>query len=120
MYKKLLICIGIIIAMTAPLWAVGVSVGKGCVISWDANKEADLAGYKLFVGTTSGSYGPPQTVLIPAQSITCAGVGVTTDGQYFVTITAYDKTNNESAKAIEVPFTVDGTTPVVPVGLKVS
>ena len=117
---KVLIYTLVLLLITSPLWAVGVTVGKGCIISWDANTEADLAGYKLFVGKTPGSYGPAQTIAAPAQSITCAGAGITADGQYYITLAAYDKINNESAKAAEVPFTVDGATPVVPVGLKVS
>lgn len=117
--KRILLLVLFSLLITSPLWAVGVTVGTGCVISWNANTEADLAGYKLFVGKTPGAYGPAQAILAPAQSITCTGAGITLDGQYYVTLSAYDKANNESAKAIEVPFTVDGITPAVPSGLKI-
>lgn len=118
---KLLICAILIISLfiVIPAFGVGSLVGKGCIVSWTANTESDLAGYKLYIGTATGSYGPSQVILAPAASITCAGAGITTDGQYYITLTAYDKTGNESGKTTEVPFTLDGTMPVVPSGLKV-
>ncbi len=106
--NKLLICINLVIALfiVAPAFGVGNVVGEGCVIFWTANTETDLAGYKLFFGTATGAYGPPQTILAPATSIKCADAGITTLGQYYATITAFDKAVpvNESVKAAEVPF----------------
>ena len=118
MKKLTLFCLGILF-ITSPLWAVGVNVGSNCVISWTANTEPDLASYKLFVGTVTGAYGPPQSITAPASQITCIVAGITTSGQKYITLSSLDTAGNESAKAVEVPFTLDSTAPAAPVGLKV-
>lgn len=71
-------------------------------LTWNANTEADLAGYKVYRSTTSGVYGTPlatlgkvttYTITLPAQS-----VGTT----YFMVVTAYDVAGNESGRSNEV------------------
>src|SRR3990167_6470594 len=119
---KLLICVNLVIALfiVMPVFGVGTVVGRNCVVSWNANLETDLAGYHLFIGTVPGSYVPPQTILAPATSITCANAGITVLAQYYVTLTAYDISGNESGNAVELPFQLaDLEPPVVPVGLEV-
>ena len=88
-------------------------------ISWNANTEADLAGYKLYYGTTSGVYGLPVDVgKVTSYSVTVNPKVTTT---YYVTLTAYDMSGNESPKSDEASITVtvaDTTPPAKPTGLK--
>lgn len=66
-------------------------------VTWAANGEADLAGYKLYVGTRSGVY--MQTIDVgktTSYSITLPK-GVT----YFFSVTAYDTSGNESGRSAE-------------------
>lgn len=88
-------------------------------ISWNANTEADLAGYKLYYGTASGVYGLPVDVgKVTSYSVTVNPKVTTT---YYVTLTAYDMSGNESPKSDEASITVtvaDTTPPAKPTGLK--
>ena len=68
-------------------------------LAWDANDEPDLAGYKLYYGTASQSYGTPVDVGNVAD-YTLTGL---TQGQtYYLSLTAYDSSNNESDHSSEV------------------
>lgn len=92
-------------------------------LSWNANTESDLAGYKLYQGTVSGQYGPPTTLgLVTSTTLTLPNLAI--DQRYFWAITAYDLTGNESPKSSEVSKIIVGdpaqTIPLAPTGLKVS
>ena len=68
-------------------------------IAWDPNTEPDLAGYKVYLGTASGDYGAP----IDAGNVTTYTLPGLTEGQiYFIAVTAYDTSSNESGYSNEV------------------
>ena len=71
-------------------------------LTWTANRESDLAGYKIYVGTASGTYsfsGSPFT----AGKVTSYTVSNLPNGQtYFFAISAYDSAGNESPLSAEV------------------
>jgi hypothetical protein len=70
-------------------------------VSWNANTESDLAGYRIYVGTRSGSYGfagPFEVTSRTSFTIQNLPVGAT----YFFSVSAFDKSGNESAKSAEV------------------
>ena len=70
-------------------------------VTWNANTEADLAGYRVYVGTTSGSYnftGPFEVSGATSFTVPNLPVGTT----YFFAVTAFDKSGNESTKSSEV------------------
>jgi fibronectin type 3 domain-containing protein len=68
-------------------------------LTWSANTESDLAGYKVYVGTQSGVYGPPITVgNVTAYQLNNLAMNTT----YFVSITAVDTAGNESLHSAEV------------------
>ncbi len=88
-------------------------------ITWNANTESDLAGYKLYYGTKSGVY----TSSIDVKNVTQYTVTVnpTVTTTYYVALTAYDTSGNESVKSDETSITVvvaDTTPPAKPTGLK--
>jgi hypothetical protein len=66
-------------------------------VTWTANSEADLAGYKLYVGTTSGVY----TRTIDAGNATAYAITLPKGVTYFFSVTAYDRSGNESARSGE-------------------
>jgi hypothetical protein len=70
-------------------------------ISWSANTEADLAGYRVYVGTMSGSYtfaGPFEVAGGTSFTVPSLPVGTT----YYFAVSAFDKAGNESTKSSEV------------------
>jgi phage baseplate assembly protein W len=70
-------------------------------VSWYANTESDLAGYRIYVGTRSGSYGfvgPFEVTNSTSFTVPNLPLGAT----YFFAVSAFDKSGNESAKSTEV------------------
>ena len=68
-------------------------------LAWTANAESDLAGYKVYVGTSSGLYGTPTDVgKVTSYTLANLKAGAT----YYFTVTAYDATGNESLHSAEV------------------
>jgi hypothetical protein len=67
-------------------------------VTWAANGEADLAGYKVYVGTTSGVY----TRTIDAGKVTSYAITLPKGVTYFFSVTAYDNSGNESGHSGEV------------------
>lgn len=71
-------------------------------LTWAANGEPDLAGYKVYVGTASGTYnfsGSPFTV---GNVTTYTVPNLPRNNTYFFAISAYDSTGNESPLSFEV------------------
>ncbi len=68
-------------------------------LAWNSNTESDLAGYKVYVGTSSGLYGSPIDVgKVTSYMMANLKVGST----YYFTVTAYDTSGNESLHSGEV------------------
>ena len=72
------------------------------MISWDANTEQDLAGYKIHCGTQSRGY----KTALPVGNVTSYTVGTLAfNTKYYFAVTAYDKAGNESKYSDEVAIT---------------
>jgi hypothetical protein len=67
-------------------------------VTWSANSEGDLAGYRLYVGTSSGIY----TRSIDVGKVTSHRITLSKGSTYFFAVTAYDRTGNESGKSAEL------------------
>ena len=106
---------------------------------WDANTESDLAGYNIYLSTVSGDYidangnlstnAIKRDVGLTADSanpcdfafnnyLDAAGNPLT-DGQYFMVVTAYDTSANESLNSNEVSVPLDFTPPVDPANARI-
>ncbi|CAE6688829.1 fibronectin type III domain-containing protein [Nitrospira defluvii] len=88
---------------TTPSASASTSSPKtaSATVSWNANTESDLAGYRVYVGTKSGSYGfvgPFEVTNRTSFTIANLPTGTT----YFFAVSAFDKSGNESAKSAEV------------------
>ena len=69
---------------------------------WRPNRESDLAGYKVYVGTASGTYSFPGSAFVTGQ-VTSYTLSNLPKGQtYFFAISAYDNAGNESALSAEL------------------
>ena len=79
--------------------AVQSATANSATLQWAANSEPDLAGYKVYQGTTAGSYGPS----IDVKNVTTYRPSNLQVGHtYFFAITAYDLSGNESPPSEEV------------------
>ena len=91
---------------TAPAAATGTAT-----LSWvapqtkaDGSALSDLAGYRIYYGTSSGSYTESVTISDPsATTYTLQNLSAST---YYFVLRAYDTTNAESASSAEVSKTI--------------
>ena len=106
-----------IIGILAALLLVSVLAQAASIqVTWNANTEPDLAGYKVYMGTAPGVYGAPVDVgNVTAYTATLTPATGTT---YYFALTAYDTSGNESVKSDEVSaFVPDSAPPAKPTGL---
>jgi hypothetical protein len=89
----------LILMMILPALATASTVE----VTWNANTEADLSGYKIHLGTQSGNYSTTSDVgNVTACDITNAVPGTT----YYIALSAYNTSDLESTKSDEVSITV--------------
>lgn len=71
-------------------------------LSWDANSEPDLAGYKVYHSQESQMYtlGMPEAT-VPVGTLTHVSADLA-PGRHYFAVTAYDTSGNESALSEEV------------------
>ena len=93
-------------------------VGANCTMSWTANTEPDLSGYRVYA--TQNGVTKTIDVLKPATSTTCAAVGTQAGGALSVEVDAVDLVGNRSVKAGPVVVTQDVAAPTQPSGLAVT
>ncbi len=67
-------------------------------LTWDANTEADLAGYKVYYGTSPSSY----NTSINIGNVTTYSLTLNDGATYYFAVTAYDTSNNESGYSNKV------------------
>jgi fibronectin type 3 domain-containing protein len=68
-------------------------------LSWTANTETDLAGYKVHIGTQPGLYNPP-IKLGTATNYTATNLA--SGKTYYFCVSAFDNASNESPCSAEV------------------
>jgi fibronectin type 3 domain-containing protein len=67
-------------------------------VIWNANTEADLQGYRVYVGTSSGA----RTQAFDVGNVTSTRLTLPLGSTYFFVVTAYDKSGNESSPSGEL------------------
>lgn len=96
------------------------ATGGELVVSWNANSETDLAGYKVYWGVQSGNY----TNVLNVGNVTeriITEYNFLDSTEYFFAITAYDTAGNESGYSPEASVLIEfaeepDTTPPDPPG----
>jgi len=95
-------------------------------VSWNANTEPDLAGYRIYYGTsprTGTNPGSATTQPLPkcglcgySSSVTVGNVrtytfsSLTNSATYYFSVSAYDTSNNESAFSVQVSKLISALT----------
>lgn len=107
--------LGAALALAGTLTGQALAVSTPFELNWTPNAESDLAGYRIYSGSTPGQYGDPlaQVGLVTRYNGTLQHD--TTVTKYFV-LTALDRTGNESPRSNEVTktFLVQLIPPVAP------
>lgn len=100
-------------ATPAGLQVAEVGDGQSQILSWQPNQEPDLAGYKLYLGSASGSYNQILTLTTPVDTLR----GLTENQRVYAAVSAIDQSGNESLLTPELAFT-PRTAPVAPAALE--
>ena len=110
MYYKYLTIVIVILLFAINAYAAS------CTFEWDPNKESDLAGYKLYWGTSSRNYENS----IDVKNVTTFEVTDLPDGELYFSATAYDAEGNESDYSNEVVVTFNTIPPGAPLNFRVT
>ena len=108
--KKIILMVMASLMLASSSWGATSSV----TLAWDANTEADLAGYKLYRAPAATG---PWTLAQTVGKVTTTTVTGLADGTYFFVLTAFDNktpTPNESGHSNQVTFGADTTPPANP------
>ena len=86
--------------MVVLLFIIAKTANAGeLTVSWEANTEDDLKGYKLYYGTSSRNY----NTVVDVGNVVSYSLGGLAEGEvYFFAVTAYDTAYNESGFSEEV------------------
>jgi len=85
------------------IYSLGISEDGKVAFRWKANSEPDLAGYKLYIGTTPGVYSSVVELgMVTRFELTRLIRGMT----YYFALTAYNTENAESAFTQELAYQV--------------
>ena len=68
-------------------------------LTWTANTEPDLAGYKVHIGTQPGIYNPPITL---GTVTTYTATNLTSGKTYYFCVSAFDSAGNDSLCSAEI------------------
>lgn len=82
-------------------------------LTWNPNQEEDLAGYKLFVGTSSGNY---SSTIDVGSSTSYEVANLNAATTYYFALKAYDVKSNLSESSAEISYTTpvaDKTAPTI-------
>lgn len=76
---------------------------SSAVLTWRANSETDLAGYKVYRSTISGRYEPRDAIAMLRKNVTTyQATGLQFGKTYYFVVTAFDIAGNESGYSNQV------------------
>ncbi|MFQ6116270.1 MAG: M20/M25/M40 family metallo-hydrolase, partial [bacterium] len=87
-------------AVPSGLTAIEVGDGQSQILTWDPNQEADLAGYKIYLGPSSGSYTTVMTVTSSFDTLH----NLMENEPVYAAVSAFDVDQNESLLSQEIMF----------------
>ncbi|HNW60327.1 MAG TPA: fibronectin type III domain-containing protein [bacterium] len=95
--------VGAVSLVLALLVLAAPGFAGGLLVTWDANTESDLAGYRIYYGVAPSVY--PE--MVDVGNVTSYTIQNLTEGQtYYLVVTAYDRSGNESLPSTEVTASV--------------
>jgi len=120
---KYLVPFFLFLFISAP--ALAVAIPTNLTLGWDANTEADLAGYRIYSTHVPGDYilgpngeGNIADVSVPSTETTI-DLSSEQDGNICFVATAYDISGNESGPSNEICWELDTSSPNTPTNFKI-
>lgn len=103
-YRRLILLLILLAPLALSLLPfASAAIAADVTLAWDASQEADIAGYRVYYGITSGHY----TDMIDAGNNTSCTITNLVPGEtYYFSATAYDTSGRESGFSQEIPYTV--------------
>jgi hypothetical protein len=102
--RQLILLIFLLTPLAFGLWPFASAAQAAAVtLAWDENAEMDVAGYRVYFGTTSRYY---TTMISVGNKTTCTVTNLTPGRTYYFAATAYDNNGNESGFSQEISYTV--------------
>ena len=104
------------VSSASGLRVAGVSTSTSCTVIWTASTDAALAGYNVYVSTTSGVYGAPVNIKTLASStidhspLTLYILNRGNAATYYLIVKAFNTNGQESAATGEVSCVLAGQT----------
>jgi hypothetical protein len=77
-----------------------LALGEMVTVLWDPNPEPDIAGYKVFYGTSSGNY--TDCITVNSTQTSCEVTGLQGGNTYYFAVKAVDASGQESEFSSEV------------------
>ena len=99
----LFFCLAVVIAST--LLVHGPARAAQLSVTWDPSGDSDVAGYKIYYGTQSGTY---TEVIDAGNSTSCTLPDLAVGTTYYIAATAYDSYGYESDYSNELDYAVTG------------
>ncbi len=97
--SKLSVIVTTVLVLILLMIITSNALANTATLSWNANTESDLAGYRIYSGTSSRNYTASTDVGNKTNHI-LSGLGT---GTHYFAVTAYDISGNES------PFSIEGS-----------
>jgi hypothetical protein len=92
--------LGLLLLISFPFTS---ALAADVTLAWNPNSESDLAGYRIYYGTTSGSYTNSRDV---GNATTCTISNLLAGQTYYFVATAYDLSGNESGYSNQASHTI--------------
>ena len=111
-YTRIMQTIPLLILFFLGIFGSPAFANSSIQLTWEANQDPDLMGYRVYMGTSTGSY-PTINEAGLTQSFLFQNLA---EGKsYYFTVTAYDQAGNYSGPSEEVSVEIpDSTPPTLP------
>ena len=94
--------------LSGPVQAAAAVAGfNSASLAWDSSPSSGVAGYRVYMGTSSGNY---SSSVLAANATATSIQGLVTGATYFFAVKAFDANGVESAFSNEVRFVPGGAT----------
>jgi fibronectin type 3 domain-containing protein len=103
---RAILCIAALVIAIACWFGFHVYHDGEIILEWNANRESDVAGYKVYYGTAPRNY--PYSVIAWKDQASRDGTtryrlkGLKKNRKYYIAVTAFSQTGRESAYSSEV------------------